>query len=330
MKEEPDYSHDSDAARVMPELAGYTDFRAPWPGSKFCTARSPTGLKVFIKRPDTDSYTHLAKEHPLKGEEWRVTPDSIAREMLRHEFRILRELHSHPEPSAEHIVRAIRLVEGDDMHLVTQYIDGVPLAMLMSMEKDSQCYLNYKVKLDILYGVSQGLCHMHRRRVTYGDLKPANIMVDDYGKATIVDLGSARRRGIGHAGIENVLFTTPEYMSPEASMGIGQTPKSDVFSFALIFFELMTGRKPFGLVKYGATRAGNTTFTSDILQPRYDLSSDLTRPYGVLGWWIHNSFSITPDTRPSMRHIDNALIKHMAREAKNQVTVPADWLYSRA
>jgi serine/threonine protein kinase/predicted Zn-dependent protease len=93
--------------------------------------------------------------------------------------------------------------------------------------------------------VCDGLEEAHKLGVVHRDLKPQNIMVDEDGKARIMDFGIARSlsgKSITGAG---VLIGTPEYMSPEQVEGREIDQRSDIYSLGVILYEMVTGRLPF-------------------------------------------------------------------------------------
>src|SRR5262249_38158625 len=93
--------------------------------------------------------------------------------------------------------------------------------------------------------IADSLHYAHTRGLVHRDIKPANILIDVSGKPCVADFGLALRdedfgKGGGLAG-------TPSYMSPEQARGEGHRVdgRSDIFSLGAVFFDLLTGRRPF-------------------------------------------------------------------------------------
>ncbi len=84
--------------------------------------------------------------------------------------------------------------------------------------------------------------------LVHRDLKPENIIISGTGQTKLVDFGIIQWDGLQQAGVRSPGFTrgTPSYMSPEQVVGRRLTPRSDVFSFGSVLFEMVTGRLLFG------------------------------------------------------------------------------------
>lgn len=101
--------------------------------------------------------------------------------------------------------------------------------------------------IDILGQICEGLEYTHRRGIVHRDLKPSNIMLVKGKKVKITDFGISKAVGassslLTHTGI---LLGTPSYMSPEQITGKEIDGRSDIFSLGIIFYQLLTGEKPF-------------------------------------------------------------------------------------
>lgn len=100
----------------------------------------------------------------------------------------------------------------------------------------------------VAQGIADGLGAAHEARIVHGDLKPSNIMLTAEG-AVLTDFGLARRILLDDSetvSLSNISSGgTPAYMAPEQVIGQTATAATDIYSFGLILYEMVTGRKPF-------------------------------------------------------------------------------------
>ena len=92
--------------------------------------------------------------------------------------------------------------------------------------------------------ICEGLAFAHQRGVVHRDMKPANVFVLQNGHVKILDFGIARV-GSSELTRTGLLMGTPNYMSPEQARGRRTDSRSDIFSVGVLFYELLSGRKPF-------------------------------------------------------------------------------------
>ena len=121
------------------------------------------------------------------------------------------------------------LVGGRPLHLALQQAGRLPLASACALARQ----------------ICSALDFAHAQRVIHRDLKPANIMVTPGGAAKVMDFGLAHQAAMTVAKVTRTdTAGTPPYMSPEHELGM-VSRESDLYSLAVLFYELVTGRLPF-------------------------------------------------------------------------------------
>jgi Tol biopolymer transport system component len=128
-------------------------------------------------------------------------------------------------------------------YLVMEFLEGVPLSGPLPLDRA----LTYGVQ------ICQALEAAHKKGLTHRDLKPANIMVTKSGGVKLLDFGLAKLQPafvgseaatMALTGVGQIAGTL-NYMSPEQVQGQEMGPTSDIFSFGLVLYELITGKRAF-------------------------------------------------------------------------------------
>jgi serine/threonine protein kinase/tetratricopeptide (TPR) repeat protein len=130
--------------------------------------------------------------------------------------------------------------------IAMEFVDGVPLDRLLRQGGQP-----IPVLLEYARQVASALAKAHGSGVVHRDLKPGNIMITTEGVAKVLDFGLAKQEaggsGQGATALTQVgvVMGTPAYMSPEQAMGETADYRSDIFSFGVILYEMVCGRRPF-------------------------------------------------------------------------------------
>ncbi len=152
------------------------------------------------------------------------------------EYELIAELE-HPN-----IVRIHDLgVSDDHVHIAMEYLPGGDLRRQIEngvLERDAVEYTRQ---------ISSAIADLHSVGILHRDLKPGNIMLRDDGSIALIDFGLAKRTACEQditGGGE--IIGTPYYMSPEQGRGHAVDERSDVYSLGIMFYEMLTGERPYG------------------------------------------------------------------------------------
>ena len=142
----------------------------------------------------------------------------------------------------EHCVRVRDVVvESGVAAIITDFVEGASLRAVL----DRYGRLTGPQALDVLRGALRGLVAVHRVGLLHGDMKPDNVLVDRSGTSRLIDFGLAAAPaavGVGATGLTG----SPAYLSPEQIRGEPADVRSDVYACAVMLFELLCGRRPYG------------------------------------------------------------------------------------
>jgi len=155
--------------------------------------------------------------------------------------RFFREAEAAGKLSHPNIVTIYDVGEDYDLaYMAMELLDGSDLTRYC--EKEHLLPAGEVVK--IISSVAQALDYAHCSGVVHRDIKPANIMVLTNGEVKVTDFGIARVM-TSSSTKTGAVMGTPSYMSPEQIVGQHVDGRSDLFSLGVVFYELLTGAKPF-------------------------------------------------------------------------------------
>ncbi|WP_240922510.1 serine/threonine-protein kinase [Thermococcus sp. 9N3] len=145
------------------------------------------------------------------------------------------------------IVKLYRAEETPVPYLEMEFVEGAEVdGKLVRTLEELPKPVDEKTALELIRGIAEGLKHAHSKGITHRDLKPGNILlkadltpkITDWGLAKIGTHSTTTTSGV------TVLYAAPEQLDPET---YGRTdPRTDIYQLGLIFYELLTGKLPYG------------------------------------------------------------------------------------
>jgi len=198
---------------------------------------------------------YLAKDTKLDRQvALKILPPEFAEDNDRMN-RFVREAKSASALNHPNIITIYEIGETDGMHFIaSEYIQGETLHTRLEQRP-----LDLTTTLDIAIQVTSALNAAHRAGIIHRDIKPENIMIRPDGLVKILDFGIAKlyRK---HAELTDqeaatalkqpgtspgLIIGTANYMSPEQARGSEVTAQSDIFSFGIVLYEMVTGQRAF-------------------------------------------------------------------------------------
>ncbi|MCB0253066.1 MAG: serine/threonine protein kinase [Anaerolineae bacterium] len=171
-----------------------------------------------------------------------VDPDFVQR--FRHEAIAAANLR-HPNIVIIHDVGADEMEDwpGRSVHfIVMELVDGVTLDQWLVRRRGPMA-LDDTTR--VVQQVSSALQFAHGRGMIHRDIKPSNIMLDDAGRAKLMDFGLVRAGELSHLTRSGTVLGTPQYMAPEQIVGGAVDRRTDIYSLGVVIYELLSGEAPF-------------------------------------------------------------------------------------
>ncbi|RMD66929.1 serine/threonine protein kinase, partial [Candidatus Parcubacteria bacterium] len=194
------------------------------------------GMATVYKAYDTRLERDVALKVIRRG---AFPPDDLDRILKRFE----REAKSLARLSHPHIVKVLEYGEHEGSpYLVLEYLAGGTLKEQLTRQ------IPWDEAAALLLPIARALHYAHQQGFIHRDIKPANILLTAEGQPLLSDFGIAKL--LTHEETQTLTGTgvsvgTPEYMSPEQGLGGEADARSDVYALGIVFYEMLTGRKPF-------------------------------------------------------------------------------------
>jgi eukaryotic-like serine/threonine-protein kinase len=191
------------------------------------------GMGVVYRAEDTK----LKRSVALKFLPTAFATDPTLKERFIHEARSASALQ-HSNICTIHEID--ETVDGQ-MYIVMDYYEGETLKSKIEKGKlQIEEAINYAIQ------IAQGLQKAHEKGIIHRDIKPANIIVTNDGEAKILDFGLSKFKGQTKITKTGSTSGTVSYMSPEQTRGEEVDYRTDIWSFGVMLYEMVTGELPFG------------------------------------------------------------------------------------
>jgi serine/threonine protein kinase len=212
------------AAGIEPLIKGYRFIKKLGTSSHssvYLAERKATGVKMVLK---------VLRQIPDVNEESIAAFDRFLQE-----YEMIAGI-DHPN-----IVKIYDLGVADDhAHIAMEYLDAGDLRQRISERLIAAAAVKY------LREIASALARIHEVGILHRDLKPGNIMLRRDNSIALIDFGLAKRLRLQmEITGSGEIFGTPYYMSPEQGHGNPVDERSDIYSLGVIFYEMLTGQKPY-------------------------------------------------------------------------------------
>ncbi|WP_231759618.1 bifunctional protein-serine/threonine kinase/phosphatase [Microbulbifer elongatus] len=254
------------------DVDGYTierDIHASHRSHVYLATDRDSGTPVILKAPSVEQSEDPAHLQRLLMEEW------LARRV-----------------NSPHVVRAAESRRPRSfLYTTLEVVEGQTLRQWMTDNPEP----SLETVRGIIEQVGRGLQALHRAEILHQDLRPENIMISAAGTVTLIDLGSAKVAGIAETAQENgqLILGTALYSAPEYFLGDSGTPRSDLFSLAVLTYHLLSGEFPYGT----QVARSNTVAAQHKLRYRTVLSESRAIPA-----WIDATLKKALQPNPLRRH----------------------------
>ncbi|MBL7958820.1 protein kinase [bacterium] len=189
------------------------------------------GMGIVYKAHDTQLDRFVA----LKFLPHYLNSDPVEKERFYHEARATSALN-HPN-----ITTIYEIAEHDgQLYIALEFVEGSTLKQLVKHEIPSN-----KTILDIAIQACDGISTAHEKSIVHRDIKSDNIMVTPKGQVKVMDFGLAKVKGAVKLTNAGSTVGTAAYMSPEQALAVDVDNRSDIFSFGVVLYELLTAHLPF-------------------------------------------------------------------------------------
>jgi serine/threonine protein kinase/Tfp pilus assembly protein PilF len=237
----------------------------------------------------------------------------LPRELMRDQEgrdRFVKEAQAAAALDHPHICTVHEIDEAEGKTFIAMaYIDGQSLK-----EKIEAGPLEINEAVEVTLQVAEGLKEAHDKGITHRDIKPANIMLTKKGQAKIMDFGLAKLEWEADLTKTATILGTVAYMSPEQARGEKVDIRTDIWSLGCVFYEMLTGQRPF---KSDQDQAAIYAILNESPQPLTNLRKELPQE---LVHTVNKCLEKDPDKRYQKASEVVADLSSIRKKLKSELT----------
>lgn len=192
------------------------------------------GMSVVVLAEDTVLKRTVALK--LIAEHLASDRDFVTR--FRHEALAAARLQ---HPNIVQVYDSGHDADSNRQFIVMEFVAGTPLSELLAGGRQ----LDPEQAVAIAVDACEALACAHHAGVIHRDVKPANLIVTEQGTTKLMDFGIAKAAEMTRVTQAGSVLGTVAYLSPEQALGSETGPQSDIYSLAVVVYEMLAGRPPF-------------------------------------------------------------------------------------
>jgi formylglycine-generating enzyme required for sulfatase activity/tRNA A-37 threonylcarbamoyl transferase component Bud32/succinate dehydrogenase flavin-adding protein (antitoxin of CptAB toxin-antitoxin module) len=175
----------------------------------------------------------------------KVLPPALANDQrLRQRFE--QEARTASLINSPHVVQVFAAGSfNDNVFFVMEFVEGTDLGEIIHQKQDAKTPFSPDEAAGYIIQAARGLAEAGKLGIVHRDIKPPNLMVTGKGLVKIADFGISKLAGEHSLTMTGTAVGTPAYVSPEQGRGDPVDNRSDIYSLGVVFYELLTGQKPF-------------------------------------------------------------------------------------
>jgi formylglycine-generating enzyme required for sulfatase activity/tRNA A-37 threonylcarbamoyl transferase component Bud32/succinate dehydrogenase flavin-adding protein (antitoxin of CptAB toxin-antitoxin module) len=206
----------------------------------------------------------------------KVLPPNLANDVrLRERFE--QEARTASLLNSPNVVQVFAAGAFEDMvYFVMEFVEGTDLSEQLRTKQDTGELFTPDEAANFVIQAARGLAEAAKHNIVHRDIKPANLMITAKGVVKVADFGISKIAGEHGLTMTGTAVGTPAYCSPEQGRGDQVDARADIYSLGVVFYELLTGKKPFE----GAT-ANALIYQHNYAEPKLptDLRAEIPNAY---------------------------------------------------